>query len=67
MPHIHPTSDLKNNLNHLSEICRKEHEPVYLTRKGHGELVLMRGAFDLKHKPDRTTLIPTLYIQSRVV
>jgi len=41
MPHIHPVSDLKNNLNHLSEICRKEHEPVYLTRKGHGELVLM--------------------------
>jgi len=41
MPHIHPVSDLKNNLNQLSEICRKEHEPVYLTRKGHGELVLM--------------------------
>lgn len=41
MPHIHPVSDLKNNLNHLSEICRKEHEPVYLTRRGHGELVLM--------------------------
>ncbi|MFA7167086.1 MAG: type II toxin-antitoxin system prevent-host-death family antitoxin [Desulfoplanes sp.] len=41
MPHIHPVSDLKNNLNHLSEICRKEHEPVYLTRKGHGELVLI--------------------------
>lgn len=41
MPHIHPVSDLKNNLNYLSEICRKEHEPVYLTRRGHGELVLM--------------------------
>lgn len=41
MPHIHPVSDLKNNLNRLSDICRKEHEPVYLTRKGHGELVLM--------------------------
>lgn len=41
MPHIHPVSDLKNNLNHLSEICRKKHEPVYLTRRGHGELVLM--------------------------
>ena len=41
MPHIHPISDLKNNLNQLAEICRKEHEPVYLTRRGHGELVLM--------------------------
>ena len=41
MPYIHPISDLKNNLNQLAEICRKEHEPVYLTRRGHGELVLM--------------------------
>lgn len=41
MPHIHPVSDLKNNLNQLSEICRKQHEPVFLTRRGHGELVLM--------------------------
>ena len=41
MPYIHPVSDLKNNLNHLLEICRKEHEPVFLTRRGHGELVLI--------------------------
>lgn len=41
MPHIHPVSDLKNNLNHLTELCRNEHEPVYLTRRGHRELVLL--------------------------
>jgi len=41
MPHIHPISDLKNNLHQLSEICQKDHEPVYLTRRGHGELVLV--------------------------
>jgi prevent-host-death family protein len=41
MPHIHPVSDLKNNLNHLTAVCRNEHEPVYLTRRGHGELVLL--------------------------
>ena len=41
MPHIHPVSDLKNNLHHLAELCRNEHKPVYLTRRGHGELVLL--------------------------
>lgn len=41
MPRIHPVSDLKNNLNHLTDVCRIEHEPVYLTRRGHGELVLL--------------------------
>ena len=41
MLHIHPVSDLKNNLNYLTAVCRNEHEPVYLTRRGHGELVLL--------------------------
>ncbi|RII26924.1 MAG: type II toxin-antitoxin system Phd/YefM family antitoxin [Geobacter sp.] len=41
MHHIHPISELKNNLNQLAEICRRENEPVFLTRKGHGDLVLL--------------------------
>lgn len=41
MPHIHPVSDLKNNLSHLAALCRNQHGPVYLTRRGHGELVLL--------------------------
>lgn len=41
MPHIHPISELRNNLNQLADICLKQDEPVFLTRKGHGELVLI--------------------------
>ena len=41
MPHIHPISELRNNLNQLADICLKQDEPVFLTRKGHGELVLL--------------------------
>lgn len=41
MPHIHSISELKNNLNQLADICLKQDEPVFLTRKGHGELVLL--------------------------
>lgn len=41
MPYIYPVSDLKNNLTRLTHVCRNEHEPVYLTRRGHGELVLL--------------------------
>lgn len=41
MPHIHPLSELRNNLNQLADICLKQNEPVFLTRKGHGELVLL--------------------------
>jgi prevent-host-death family protein len=68
MPHIHPISDLKNNLNHLSEICLKEHEPVYLTRKGRGELVLMgieeyeRLLAKLKNVEDEESEIEALWV-----
>jgi prevent-host-death family protein len=41
MPHIHPATELKNNFAHLAKICQSENEPVYLTRKGHGDLVLI--------------------------
>lgn len=41
MPHIRPISELKNHFNHIAEICKSNNEPVYLTRKGHGEFVLM--------------------------
>ena len=44
MPHIHPVSDLRTKLDQLEKICRQEHEPVYLTRRGHGELVLLSMA-----------------------
>lgn len=41
MYHIHPVSELRHNLSQLAEICHKENEPVFLTRKGHGDLVLL--------------------------
>jgi PHD/YefM family antitoxin component YafN of YafNO toxin-antitoxin module len=33
--------ELKSHLDQIADICRKDNQPVYLTRKGHGELVLM--------------------------
>ena len=41
MPIIRPTSDLRNNFNQISEICHKEGEPVFITKNGQGDLVVM--------------------------
>lgn len=41
MPIIRPTSELRNNFNQISEICHKEGEPVFITKNGHGDLVVM--------------------------
>jgi prevent-host-death family protein len=38
---IKPISDLRNKFNEISEICHREGEPVYLTKNGKGDLVVM--------------------------
>ncbi len=45
MPIIKPVSDLRNNFNEISEICHKEGEPVFITRNGQGDMVVMSMAF----------------------
>ena len=41
MPIIKPISDLRNKFNEISEICHKEGEPVFITKNGKGDLVVM--------------------------
>ena len=41
MPNIRPISDLRNNANEISEFCHKEHEPVFITKNGTGDMVVM--------------------------
>ena len=41
MPSIRPSSDLRNNYNEISNYCREHFEPVYITKNGHGDLVVM--------------------------
>ena len=41
MPSIRPISDLRNNANEISEYCRTEREPVYITKNGSGDMVVM--------------------------
>ena len=41
MPSIRPISDLRNNANDISDFCRQTREPVYITRNGTGDMVVM--------------------------
>lgn len=41
MPTIRPISDLRNNANEISEFCHREREPVFITKNGTGDLVVM--------------------------
>lgn len=41
MPTIRPISDLRNNANEISDYCRQTREPVYITRNGNGDMVVL--------------------------
>ena len=41
MPIIKPISDLRNKFNEISEICHKEGEPIFITKNGKGDMVIM--------------------------
>ncbi len=41
MPTIRPSTDLRNHYNEISEFCHEYTEPVFITKNGKGDLVVM--------------------------
>ena len=41
MPIIQPISDLRNNFSEISEKCHREGQPIFITKNGKGDLVVM--------------------------
>jgi len=44
MPLIKSISDLRNRAVEISELCHSEDQPVYITRNGKGDMVVMSQA-----------------------
>ena len=40
MPQIIPIKDLKNT-SEISDMCKKTKEPIYITKNGYGDMVIM--------------------------
>ena len=41
MMNIKPSAAIRNNYNEISKLCKQSGEPVYLTKNGEGDLVVM--------------------------
>ncbi len=41
MPKIRPISDLRNKANEISRLCHSSGEPVFITKNGQDDLVVM--------------------------
>jgi len=44
MATIRPSSDLRNNYNEISDFCRTHNKPVFITKNGTGDLVVLSNA-----------------------
>jgi prevent-host-death family protein len=44
MGNIRPISDLRNKANEISRICHQSGEPVFITKNGEGDLVVLSVA-----------------------
>lgn len=48
---IRPSASIRQNYNEVSRLCKKTQEPVYLTKNGEGDLVVMDiAAFHQREK-----------------
>jgi prevent-host-death family protein len=48
---IKPSASIRQNYNEVSALCKKTKEPVYLTKNGEGDLVVMDiAAFQRREK-----------------
>lgn len=41
VPIIKPISDLRNKTNEISELIHTSHEPIFITKNGEGDMVVM--------------------------
>lgn len=41
MPSIRPISDLSHSADEISDFCRQTRQPVYITRNGAGDMVIL--------------------------
>lgn len=48
---IRPSAAIRQNYNEIADLCKRSGEPVYLTKNGEGDLVVMDiAAFDRREK-----------------
>jgi prevent-host-death family protein len=57
MPQIRPITDLRNTTE-ISEICHAQQEPIFITKNGYGDLVIMSI-----ETYERQIALPDIYIK----
>ena len=53
MINIKPSAAIRNNYNEIAQLCKETEQPVYLTKNGEGDLVVM----DIKSFSKRESML----------
>ena len=55
---IRPSADLRNKYNEISRLCHETNEPIYITKNGHNDLVILSNeAYDEREEEKVNRLI----------
>ena len=62
---IRPCADLRNNYNEISKICHQTKEPVFITKNGYNDLVIMSDEAFNEYEDKRINELVTKHFEKK--
>lgn len=65
MAYIRPSADLRNNYNEISKLCHQTNQPVYITKNGYNDLVILSNEAYEKYENQRIENIVSEFFEKK--
>lgn len=65
MAYIRPSAELRNNYNEISKICHQTNQPVYITKNGYNDLVILSNEAYEKYEEQRIEILISEYFNKK--
>ena len=62
---IRPCADLRNNYNEISKICHETKQPIYISKNGYNDLVILSNEAYENYEEERIEKIISEYIDKK--
>lgn len=62
---IRPCADLRNNYNEISKICHETNQPIYITKNGYNDLVVLSNEAYEKFEEEKVEKLVSKYFDSK--
>lgn len=62
---IRPCADLRNNYNEISKLCHETNQPVYITKNGYNDLVVLSNEAYEKQEEERIEKLVSEYFDKK--